>query len=494
MLVLIGPRLECKHLNTILHQKMSDYLMPANDDDELEPDHVDPDPETAGSFDSEPDNEQTTNIDDPLPVEEQAIVHEARSGSKQKTMFGISMAVILIGLAAFFTDVSTEMIQTVLPEFVRVVVGAGPAILGLILGLSDAISNIIKGLSGWLSEHLGSRKSLVVAGYSVSNLVAKPLIGVFPSVAPVTFFRVLDRVGKGIRSSPRDAMVASHSKDKTGKAFGIYTAMDTLGAIAGPLLALLIAILTISIFSHAVQLQFIIIFSIFPGIVAVIFSIMVSDVKTAKPERVVTKSPSVKKATNWKGIKTIMILACIEFASLNSGFVINRGYDFFGNDDAGLFVVSLLYAGYNVIYALLSLKAGKLSDRIGRKKIIGASLLFLLASAILLAIPFPGGSVLIWIFVPISFALFGLNSGLMDSTSKAMVSDLSEKKKGLAYGMYYLTLGVLSIPESLIFGIVYNNYGGSTAFFYEAIVLVICIVIFVIKVPETLNKNIEITT
>lgn len=468
--------------------------MPANDDDELEPDHDDSDSKNAGITDSEPGDDQEIDTEHSLTEEDQAIIHKAGSGSKQKAVFGISMAVILIGLAAFFTDVSTEMIQTVLPEFVKLVIGAGPAILGLILGLSDAISNIIKGISGWLSEHLQSRKSLVVAGYSVSNLVAKPLIGVFPSVLPVTLFRVLDRVGKGIRSSPRDAMVAYYSKNKTGKAFGIYTAMDTLGAIAGPLLALLLTIVTISIFSTVFQLQFIIIFSIVPGIFAVIFALVVKDVKIIKRERAITESPMPKKPTNWKGIKTIMILACIEFASLNSGFVINRGYDFFGNNDTGLIIVSLLYAGYNVIYALLSLKAGKLSDRIGRKKIIGASLLFLLASTVLLAIPFQAGSILIWIFVPVAFALFGFNSGLMDSTSKAMVSDLSEKKKGLAYGMYYLTLGVLSIPESLIFGIVYNIYGGAIAFFYEAIVLVICIVIFAIKVPETLNKNIEITT
>jgi len=397
------------------------------------------------------------------------------------------MTVVLIGLAAFFTDTSTEMIQAIFPQYVLVVLGQGPAILGVILGMTDAVSNIIKGLSGWLSERMKQRKSLVIAGYSISNIVAKPLMGVFPSTLPVFLLKILDRVGKGVRAAPRDALVAYHSKSKTGKAFGIYSAMDTMGAIAGPLLASLLLLITVSMFTLAMQLQFIIIFSLVPGIIAILFLFFVQDVKQKKEESGIAKPAETKKEiVNWAKIKPIMVLASIEFASLNSGFLITRAGEFLD-----LMIVTLLYAGYNIVYAILSIKAGNVSDKIGRKKIITIGLILLLAATIVMGLPFTNGSLLIPILVPVAFVLFGLYNGFMDPTSKAMVSDLSEKKKGITYGIYYFTVGLLSIPESLLFGWLYEVYGAPVAFIYEAIVLVICIVIFVVAVPETLKNHEE---
>jgi len=441
--------------------------------------------------------------------EEPPVSSEKKTGNKQeikkRIIFGVSTTVVILGLAAFFTDVSTEMIQAIFPDYVLYVIGAGPAFLGFILGITDAVSNIIKGLSGWLSEHLGQRKSLVAAGYAVSNIVAKPLMGVFPEAVPVFMFKVLDRVGKGIRSAPRDALVAYHAKDKAGKAFGVYTAMDTMGAIAGPLLAAVLLVLTAGILLYAGQLQFIVIFSIVPGIVAVFLVVFVRDVKQPKDEKgKLGASDQAKQHLSWATIKPIIVLAVIEFASLNSGFLVARGGDFhniFGVSAAFLasigmnqatfdtILITVLYAMYNVIYAAVSLKAGNLSDQKGRKAIITLAMILLLAANLLMAFPYPNGSILIAIFLPTAFVLFGFYSGFMDSTSKAMVSDLSEKKKGITYGMYYLAVGLLSIPESVLFGSLYEIYGASVAFFYEAIVLVVAIIIFVMKVPETRRVN-----
>jgi MFS family permease len=422
--------------------------------------------------------------------------------SKKRLVFGVSTTVILIGLAAFFTDVSTEMIQAVFPDYVLVVIGSGPAILGFILGITDAISNIVKGLSGWLSERLSQRKSLIAAGYGLSNLVAKPLMGVFPDVIPVTGFKILDRIGKGVRSAPRDALVAYVSKEKTGKAFGIYSAMDTMGAIAGPSLAAVLLILTVSL-TYASQLQFIIIFSIVPGIVSMAMIFMVKDVKQPKETAAAGKNIEQKREKiNWKAVKPILILAVIEFASLNSGFLVARGneYNIFVASTSFLasigmtaeafntMIVALLYAAYNVVYAIMSIKAGNVSDKVGRKKIIAIGLSLLLASTLILALT-PEGSLIVPFLVPAAFILFGFYSGFMDPTAKAMVSDLSEKKKGLTYGIYYLTVGLLSIPESIIFGVLYETFGAPVAFLYEAIVLGICIIVFLIAVPETLKKK-----
>jgi MFS family permease len=422
---------------------------------------------------------------------------------KKRLVFGVSMTVILLGLAAFFTDVSTEMIQSIFPDYVLRVIGSGPAVLGFILGITDAISNIVKGLSGWLSERLSQRKSLIAAGYAMSNLVAKPFMGVFPDVIPVTGFKVLDRIGKGVRAAPRDALVAYVSKEKTGKAFGVYAAMDTMGAIAGPALAAVLLVLTVSVFTYESQLQFIIIFSIVPGFVSMVMIFLVKDVKQPKETTTVVKTAEKKREKiNWKAVKPIILLAVIEFASLNSGFLLARGNEYhifavpasflasIGMDERAFntMVVALLYSAYNVVYAIVSIKAGNISDKVGRKKIIAIGLSLLLASTVILAIT-PDSSFLVPIMIPAAFLLFGLYSGFMDPTAKAMVSDLSEKKKGLTYGIYYITVGVLSIPESILFGVLYEAYGAPVAFLYEAIVLAICLVVFVIAVPETLKKK-----
>ncbi len=416
---------------------------------------------------------------------------EGSPNPKKRLVFGVSMTVILLGLAAFFTDVSTEMIQSIFPAYVDVVLGSGPAVLGFILGITDAISNIVKGLSGWLSERLSQRKSLIAAGYAMSNLIAKPLMGVFPDVIPVTGFKILDRIGKGVRSAPRDALVAYVSKEKTGKAFGVYSAMDTMGAIAGPALAALLLVLTVSFSTYASQLQFIIIFSIVPGFVSMIMILLLKDIKQPKETAIVKDIEKKREHISWKAIKPILILAVIEFASLNSGFLVARGNEYnFGMTDPAFntMVVALLYSAYNVVYAIIAIKAGNVSDKVGRKKIIAIGLSLLLASTIILAIT-PGGSVLVPILIPAAFLLFGFYSGLMDPTAKAMVSDLSEKKKGLTYGIYYLTVGLLSIPESILFGVLYEVYGALVAFLYEATVLAICIAVFLIAVPETMKKK-----
>ncbi len=411
---------------------------------------------------------------------------------KKKLVFGVSLTVLLLGLAAFFTDVSTEMIQAIFPDYVLVVLGSGPAVLGFILGITDAISNIVKGLSGWLSEHLSQRKSLIAAGYAMSNLVAKPLMGVFPDVIPVTGFKILDRVGKGVRAAPRDALVAYVSKEKTGKAFGVYSAMDTMGAIAGPALAAVLLVLTVSFSTYASQLQFIIIFSIVPGIVSMVMIFLVKDVKQPNATIKAVKDVERKREhINWKAIKPILMLAVIEFASLNSGFLVARGNEYsFGMTDPAFntMVVALLYSAYNVVYAIMAIKAGNISDKVGRKKIIAIGLGLLLASTVVLAIT-PVSSILVPILIPAAFLLFGFYSGFMDPTAKAMVSDLSEKKKGLTYGIYYLAVGLLSIPESILFGVLYEKLGAPVAFLYEAIVLAICIVVFLIAVPETLKMK-----
>lgn len=389
----------------------------------------------------------------------------------------------MMGFTSLFTDMSSEMIQVVLPTFVKTVLGGGYVTLGFVLGFSEAISNIIKGISGWLSERLRKRKGLVIAGYSLSNLVAKPLMGFQKLALPVVLLKVVERLGKGIRTAPRDALIAYHSGKKSGKSFGAHRAMDTLGAVFGPLLA---ALLLLLMFNEAQ----VIILSIIPGLIAVVFLFFVKDIKQEGRPKVDKKKESGEKETiSKKFIRVVAVLAVVEFASLNTGFLIARGNEFY-SEHSELFV-PLFYALFNVIYAVVALKAGAFSDKIGRKKIILLGLSFLLGSTILLAMPWQTGSVVALILTPVIFVIFGLYIGMVDPLSRAMVSDLSEKKKGKAYGLYYFLVGIVSIPESILFGYLWDSFSPTVAFLFSASILAVCMLVFFIAVPESVKKLIK---
>ena len=185
-----------------------------------------------------------------------------------KLIFGVSAPIFIMGLVSFFTDVSSEMIQSILPFFILEVGGTG-IILGLIIGLTTAISNILKGISGWVSDRINKRKPFVVAGYSISNL-SKPFMAFSPSWQYILGLKATDRFGKGLRTSSRDTMISYYATEK-GKAFGMHRAMDTLGAVVGSLLAFLFLFLTWT-YSQ------IIFFSIIPGFIAIILILTIKDV------------------------------------------------------------------------------------------------------------------------------------------------------------------------------------------------------------------------
>ena len=193
------------------------------------------------------------------------VEEENNKEKNQKLIFGVSVPVVIMGLVSFFTDVSSEMIQAILPLFI-LSIGGSVLILGLIFGLTKALSNIMKGVSGWMSDKINKRKPFIVAGYSISNL-SKPFIGFSPSWEYILGLKAIDRLGKGLRTSSRDALLSYYAVKK-GKAFGLHRAMDTLGAVVGSLLAFIFLF-------WAWSYSEIIFFSIFPGICAIILILMV---------------------------------------------------------------------------------------------------------------------------------------------------------------------------------------------------------------------------
>jgi len=390
-------------------------------------------------------------------------------GQKQKTILGVSVPVFIMGLVSFFTDVSSEMIQAILPLFI-VSIGGTVLILGLISGVTNALSNIMKGFSGWLSDKINKRKPFVVAGYSLSNL-SKPFIGFSPSWEYILGLKATDRIGKGLRTSARDTLISYYAFEQ-GKAFGMHRAMDTFGAVVGSLLASLFLL-------WAWNYSQIIFFSIFPGLFAIFFILMIKDVDPTKVDETKLKYYGVSKVDKIEKnfLKLIIILGVIEFASLDIAFLIIRSRDYVG---PLIFLIPLLYLVSNIVYMLFSPITGTISDKIGRKPVIVVGLSVLLISCILLAFSIEV-SLFSLIFIIIIYILYGFYMASVDPISRAYIADLAGKnKRGRAYGYYYLSVGLISMAESLIFGLIYDLLSFSWAFIYISILLFICIIVFII--------------
>ena len=257
----------------------------------------------------------------------------------------MSVPVFIMGLVSFFTDVSSEMIASILPLFI-LSLGGTILILGVIAGVTSALSNILKGVSGWSSDKINKRKPFVVAGYAISNL-SKPFIGFSPSWEYVLSLKSIDRIGKGLRTSSRDALISYYAVEK-GKAFGMHRAMDTLGAVVGSLIAFILLYLAWS-YSQ------IIFFSIIPGICAIILILFIKDVDPVKLDEkigVPITEPKMEKIDR-NFIKLIIILGVIEFASLDVAFLIIRSIDYISIE--WIFIIPLFYLLSNIVYVIFRL-------------------------------------------------------------------------------------------------------------------------------------------
>ena len=400
-----------------------------------------------------------------VPIEDS----EKDSKKKEKLILGVSVPVFIMGLVSFFTDVSSEMITAILPLFI-IAIGGSITILGLISGVTTALANIMKGFSGWLSDKINKRKPFVVAGYTVSNL-SKPFIGLSPSWEYVLGLKATDRFGKGLRTSARDTLISFYAVEQ-GKAFGMHRAMDTFGAVVGSLPAALFLF-------FAWTYSQIIFFSIFPGICAIVFILMIKDVDPMKVHEKMMRYAGIPRVDeiDKNFIKLIIILGVIEFASLDIAFLIIRSADYITAEL--IFLIPLFFLLANVVNMICSPFTGKLSDKVGRKPVIVAGLFVLLISCILLAIPMdPSWFSLILIII--IFLMFGFYLASVDPISRAYIADLAGKnKRGRAYGYYYLSVGLISLGEAIIFGLIYDIFSFTWAFIYVSISLFICIIIFI---------------
>jgi len=353
-------------------------------------------------------------------------------------------------LTSFLADVSSEMVLNILPLFLSNVLGVKTNIIGLIEGVAEATASLLKVFSGWLSDRLRARKWLAVAGYGLST-VAKPFFYFANSWGVVAGVRWADRVGKGVRTAPRDALVADSIDDHhRGLAFGFHRAADTGGALLGLLIALLVVWLTQSSSQQLGRSTFqtVVLISLVPAVLAVLtLAIGAQDVPVqGKPQ-----APRITfKGLGRPFLVFMVIVGIFDLGNSSDAFLVLRA------QERGLNVPGVLgmLATFNLVYTLVSTPAGSLSDRVGRRRIIVGG--WLVYALIYLGFAVAGTGWHVWAL----YALYGVYYGLAYGTTKAMVADIvAPELWGTAYGTYNAVLGVLDFPASLLAGLLWDGLG-----------------------------------
>jgi MFS family permease len=369
--------------------------------------------------------------------------------------------IFVLGLVSFLTDVSSDMIYPILPVFLSDVLGSSKLFIGLIEGIAESTASILKIFSGWLSDKLGKRKFLVSLGYGLSSL-GKPILSVVTAGWQVLVLRFMDRFGKGVRTSPRDAMIADSSlSERRGLSFGFHRAMDSGGAVLGPLLAFLF----LPLVNRNYRTLFLI--ASIPAFLSVLLLIFfVKEKRKVKEKIPILSKPrfsgpdNMVSSSNHRKFK-IFVFGVTIFTLGNSSdaflFLRAKGLNI------DVVYIPVLWLVLNAVYTLVSLPAGWLSDRIGRKNLI-LSGVFVYA-IVYLGFAFATRSYHAWLL----FAVYGVYYGLTNGTMRAHIADLvAEDKRATAYGIYHGAVGMTALPASLIFGWLWQSVGVSFAFCFGA--------------------------
>ncbi len=385
-----------------------------------------------------------------------------------------------VSLTSFFMDISSEMVINILPLFLSNVLGVKTNVIGLIEGVAEATASLLKVFAGYLSDKLGSRKWLAVAGYAISAF-SKPFFYLANSWGAVAGVRWADRVGKGIRTAPRDALVADSIDERhRGLAFGFHRAADTGGAVVGLLVALGVIWLTQRGAGelNRATFQTVVLISLVPAFLAVLsLALGAKDVPVLK-ER---KMPRFAFRSLGKRFCIFMlIVGLFDLGNSSDAFLVLRA------QERGLSVIGVLgmLVTFNLVYALVSTPAGSLSDRIGRRRlIIGGWLVY---AVIYFGFALAGAGWHVWVL----YALYGVYYGLAYGTAKAMVADIvPQELRGTAYGTYNAVLGILDLPASLIAGFLWqgvgawDGFGPSAPFFFGGAVALTAAVLMVLLMP-----------
>ena len=430
-------------------------------------------------------NEDENADDQKIKPEAHAKAESGDGGSDNVNQAGGMRNVTALGLVSFFTDFSTEMVLGVLPMFIVSSLGASRALLGAIEGSTELTSYAFRMVSGSLSDKVGKRKIFVIVGYGLST-ITKPFFAVSSSWIDAFVVRFGDRMGKGIRTAPRDALIAdSVSESRVGRAFGLHRTIDQLGAIVGPIAAFGLL--------QVVDIREIFLLSLIPGAIAVL--ILVFFVK----EVVVKKSSATRTNTIFSNIGYVIrgnrpfvllliITGIFGIGAFNFPFILLRASDLGVNEN----LIPLVYATLNVAHTAIGIPSGILADKVGKEKvlIIGYSV-FAISTILMLVLS--GNTIYAYILA----AVFGLYLGIFETVQRAVIPRyVTSEFRGTAYGLYNVVIGTTFFVANVVFGFLWDNFSLAASVSYSVITAIAAVCIMLIFVrrhpPSQSSKNVKL--
>ncbi len=358
--------------------------------------------------------------------------------------------IILLGITSLLTDVSTEMVYPLIPLYLSAKLGASPAIIGLIEGIAESLASLLKVFSGNISDRIRKRKPLAIFGYTFSSL-GKLILYAANAWGWVLTSRIVDRLGKGIRTAPRDALIADSTKPKhLGMAYGLHRAMDTIGAAIGVSLAILLLTINQGNYNH------VFIWALIPALLGV-FILFFTKEKLA-PIIIARKKLSLDWRVLPRRLKLFLIIVFL-FALGNSSnqFLLLRAK----NLGLSVITVLLVYLFYNLIFGVFAFPIGKISDRIGRKKVLIIG--YLVYGLVYFGFALSNRTELVWVL----FGIYGLYSAFTEGIEKALVAEVApETSRGTLIGLHATLVGIGLFPASLLAGLLWSIWGASAPFYF----------------------------
>ena len=420
-----------------------------------------------------------------------------------RRIWGLERNVFWAGVVSFFMDVSSEMIYSLVPIFLSSVLGVNVKLIGVIEGIAETTASMLKMVAGWISDKMGRRKPLMLFGYGISTL-SRPLLALASGWGMVLGARFIDRFGKGVRTAPRDAIVAdSCEKSQLGRSFGFHRAMDQFGAVVGPAVAFLI------LWWRPGGYRLVFWISMIPAVICVaVIWLLIREKRKVTVESGAAApgdglsgevagaeggdgggagaQPGAQTGglTRWQRLKRLkgpllaylVVTGVFYLGNSSDAFLIIRAHDL----GIATFLIPILYLVFNFVYSALSIPAGLLADRVGRRKV--ALVGFAVFAGTYAWMALAGSGAAVWGV----FILYGVYMGIADGNGRALLGEFSTgERRGTAYGAYHMVVGLAALPASVIAGILYDQVSPAAPFWVGAGAAVLAGVLMLALVPET---------
>lgn len=391
-----------------------------------------------------------------------------RSDTERPYRLGLSRNVFYTGLVSLFMDISSEMVYPLVPLFLTNVIGATKTAVGIIEGIAEATASLLKVFSGWLADRFGRKKLLMTLGYGTSAL-SRPVIALSATWFQVLSARFVDRFGKGVRTAPRDAIIAeSTESSRLGLAFGFHRSMDTVGAVLGPSIAFAL------LFFFTGNLRLVFFASTVPAVLAVILIIVfIKEKRRSADEREAAARLPRLSLSSFDGRfrRYLVVVGVFSLGSFADAFLVLQAENLGVRSE----LIPIIYLAYNIVFAVSAVPMGALADRVGLRHMVLAG--FLVYSAVFLLVGLSGSAVHIWILFPV----YGVYKGMSEGNLRAYLATLAPAQhKATAFGVYHTVAGLMLLPASIIAGRLWDSLGPGATFFYGAGMSALAALLFVV--------------